>query len=175
MSRHLPGPSRRQLLAGLLATACAPAAWALSVDAAELKAVFLMRFLRYVDFGEAVERATVRVIGAPDIAAALEAVGTRLGSLEVYGTPWPEPGEALVLAPCDVVYVRGTLDQVGSLELPANVLVVGDDAALMPAGTALAFYWEDDKLRFEASQEHAEARGVRLGAEILRLAREAKR
>lgn len=178
MSHAFPPLTRRGFLAGAALWLAAPGL-ALAADPAQLKAVFLLRFLRYVEFqGTTPESLHVRVVGAADVSAALDVVRAKLaGTQEIHieTLSWEEVAAADI-TPCDVLYLRGETAVVQLLaeQVPPNTLIVGDSAELIDAGAALGFFWEDDRLRFEASQPNAKSHDVKLGAELLRLARKAR-
>lgn len=181
MSASPPRLTRRQLIAGLAALFAAGPAWA-ATSPEQLKAVFLLRFLRYVQFGTASEvgllpdgeELCIEVVGAPDVAAALVTVTERMtdGGATIRTRDWTEEPDGT--ARCQVLFVRGEPPQVEHLvaSLTQDTLVVGDERELTDVGAALAFFWEEDRLRFVASQTNATRRGVRLSAELLRLARQ---
>ncbi|MCO4745688.1 MAG: YfiR family protein [Proteobacteria bacterium] len=165
--------SRRAFLAGLVATLLAPTV-AGATEPDELKAVFLLRFLRYVEYETPPTEIHIRVIGAPEVARALTEVSAKLNGAKpvvVQSVGWSELNGDL--GPCTVLYLRGEGSAAHSVISSAEegTLIVGDHAGLIAVGAAIGFFWQNDKLRFDANQPNAKARGVRLGAELMRLAR----
>jgi hypothetical protein len=166
-------PSRRAFVVGLAALLVTPSA-ARGAEPDELKAVFLLRFLRYVEYKTPPTEIHIRVIGAPEVAEALTKVSEKLQGEQpiiVESIGWPDLRSDM--EPTEVLYLRGEGAAAHSViaKAPDGTLVVGDHAGLIAVGAAIGFFWQNDRLRFDANQPNAKARGVRLGSELMRLAK----
>jgi len=182
---HASRPSRRArtlrglcLPLALLAAVCTPLrSTAGSFDDAQVKAAFLLNFLKFVTWPDASADAPldVVVLGADDVAKALE----QSAGKQVVG------GRAVAVRSVRAVRdIGGTphLLFIGAGErdrLPAllreyegrPVLTVGDGAGYGRAGVVLNFYESDTRLRFEANTTAAARAGLQISSHLLRLAR----
>ena len=177
-------PDRAALLAGLTALLCLLAsaehrAACQPVDAGQMKAVFVVNFLRFVDWPPA----NVAPAPAPLVVAVL---GDRafIETLREYAADQSVSGHAI-----EVKAVERPEDARGahvlfigaseSANLPAIVkmaetsalLTVGDTDGFARAGVILNLYTVDQRVRIEANPAAATRTGLRLSAHLLRIAR----
>lgn len=166
------------LLAVLALALClAPAAGARSPAEYELKAAFLYKFLKFVEwppgaFADAGTPIRVCVLGDDPFDGALaETLRGRSAHdrpLELHRT-----GRASDTEGCHVVFVsaseRGRLDSV--LEaLGGHALTVGDTRDYGRRGVMINLRLEDQRIRFEVNMDSAERAGLRISSQLLRLA-----
>jgi hypothetical protein len=175
--------ARRALLAAsLMLCLAAPCAWlgAAQTPATEqeVKAAFLYHFTRFVDWpGQAPQgrgEFVVAVLGADQFYAVADRVlsGKSAQDLPVSVRRVTGPGEA----------VRARILFVGAGEasrLPeilgavegSGVLTVGDFAGFAEEGGIIGFRTVDNRVRFDVNVEQARRSGLKIGSEVLKLAR----
>lgn len=170
--------ARRACLLLVLALACTPLrAGAGAFDDAQVKAAFLLNFLKFVTWPDASADAPldVVVLGDEGVAAALEDAAAR----QVVG------GRAIAVRSVRTAREIGGAPHllfIGAGErerLPAllrefegrPVLTVGDGAGYGRAGVVLNFYTSDTRIRFEANTTAAARAGLQISSHLLRLAR----
>ena len=162
----------------LLAVVCTPLRTAAGTfDDAQVKAAFVLNFLKFVTWPDASADAPldVVVLGDEDVAKALEQAAAK----QVVG------GRAITIRPVRAAREIGAnphLLFIGAGErdrLPAllreyegrPVLTVGDGAGYGRAGVVLNFYTSDTRIRFEANTTAAARAGLQISSHLLRLAR----
>jgi hypothetical protein len=177
---------RAALLAALTALLCLiahpgreVAASAQPVDAGQMKAVFVVNFLRFVDWPPA----NVAPAPAPLVVAVL---GDRafIENLREYATGQSVSGHAIEVKAIErpedargahVLFIGAS----ESANVPAIVkmaencglLTVGDTDGFARAGVILNLYTVDQRVRIEANLAAANRTGLRLSAHLLRIAR----
>ncbi len=161
------------LLVATLLGARAGAADTKSVEYS-LKAAFLSRFIRYVEWPDNTGALVVAVLGddpfGPALERALEArsPGGRAVVVHRYRT-------AAEVGPCAVLFVaRSAMRQWPDLRALLDgrpVLTVGEVEGFTASGGAVNFFVEDHRLRFEVNRAAAEHAGLRLSSRLLSLAR----
>lgn len=149
------------------------------VDAGQLKAVFVVNFLRFVDWPPA----NVAPAPAPLVVAVL-GDRTFVENLRDYAASQSVSGHAIEVKSVDrpedargahVLFIGGS----ESANLPAIVkiaeasalLTVGDTDGFARAGVILNLYTVDQRVRIEANPSAASRTGLRLSAHLLRIAR----
>lgn len=145
----------------------------------EVKAAFLYNFTKFVEwppraFGGQDDPMVVGVLGAPRCAAALEQLvrGRKVNgrALVVRRIERDEDVRSVQLlfvgAGAEARFARLLASLAG-----APVLTVGESAAFAESGGAINFVLEDSKVRFEINAPAAERVGVRISAQMLKLAR----
>jgi len=166
----------RRLFSLLLIAALSGPAHAVPTEY-QLKAVFLLNFARYATWPEA-----NLPEGAPIDICVLgrDPFGSHLISLESRQAQGHDiriqyPGSAEEARECDVVFVSGselrrlnvTLRELSG----APVLTVSDIEGFVEAGGAIGFVTEDDRVRFDINRDALKRDGLRLSAQLLKLAR----
>jgi hypothetical protein len=146
-------------------------------DERQVKAAFLLNFLKFVTWPEppaADAPLVIAVVDDDDLARALDAA-TR-------GTPGGRPvvvrtataGQALDPVP-HLLYIGGSdREKLAGLlrELEGRpVLTVSDSEGFGASGVVLNFYASDKRIRFEANTTAASRAGLRISSHLLRLAR----
>lgn len=183
-------PVRRAALAALLALVltgiAAPAAAQSDVDRAleqRVKAAFLYRFTEFVTWPDAAfakaDAPFVMAVagpGADGIADNLRSItaGRTVGGrpIEVRRVAAPEGA-----AGAQLLYVAGSdLGRVREMlrAAPRHVLVVTEAEGALENGAVINFVLVQDRVRFDASLESAERRGIRLSSRLLAVARAVK-
>ena len=144
----------------------------------QVKAAFLLNFLKFVTWPETAEGGApieVVVIGNDDLAKALEqaAAGQAIGG---------RPIVVRAVRPSRDIGSTPHLLYIGASErarLPVllrqcegkAVLTVGDGTGYGTAGVVLNFYVSDTRIRFEANTTAAARAGLQISSHLLRLAR----
>lgn len=171
---------RRQRGAALLATtvlvAAAGAARAEdTAPEAALKAAFVFNFTKFVDWpgAESLERFQLCTTGG---GLASDALGAFEGKL-VLGKPIHvvRGAQGAAARNCQLLFI-GEPWSAGHAELlnevrSSSTLTVGDSMNFIDAGGVIALVREGGRLRFEVNQNLAQAKGLKVGAQLLRLAR----
>lgn len=174
------GPVRLRALrwiAALLAAWCGwqPLQAALPQEDVAVKAAFLNRFTGFVEWPSRSlapdEPITVATLGDEQVAAELERIvaerrGRRPVTVRRVTTPRAAAGAHLLY-----VGANAPVREVIAQAPPGPLLIVTDDPAGHPPGSAINFSREQGQVRFSASPAAAEARGLRLSASLLSVAR----
>lgn len=149
-----------------------------SVGEAQLKAEFVERFMRFVEWpsdspAEA-KPLVVGVLGESSIHTHLSRIASQR---TVHGRPMVvvRLDDVSDAADCAVV-VLGENDRLAARELAQvtsrrPVLTISEHSGLMDEGLIVGFYRSGDKLRFEINEKAARAHGLRVSSKLLSLAR----
>ena len=178
-----PRPPRRLpvLMVAFLFLLARPLAGAADqpVDAGQMKAVFVVNFLRFVDWPPS----HVAPAPAPLVVAVL---GDRafIEELRAYAAGQNVSGHAIevkaVERPQDargshVLFIgsseSGNLPAILEVAETGALLTVGDTNGYARAGVILNLYTDDSRVRIEANPAAARRTGLRLSAHLLRIAR----
>ena len=177
-------PDRAALMAALTALLCLLAsaeqrANGQPVDAGQMKAVFVVNFLRFVEWPSA----NVAPAPAPLVVAVL-GDRTFIDNLREYAATQSVSGHAIevkaVEKPEDargahVLFIgaseSGNLAAIVKLAETSALLTVGDTDGYARAGVILNLYTVDSRVRIEANPSAANRTGLRLSAHLLRIAR----
>jgi hypothetical protein len=167
------------LFLALLPLVCLPTPVATQFDHQQVKAAFLLNFLKFVTWPEHAAPAgapiVIAIIGADDLARALEqeAAGQMVGGRSVSVRSVHTLAEARPL-PHLLFIGASERDRLPVLlrQLEGRpVLTVGDAAGYGTAGVVLNFYTSDSRIRFEANTTAAARAGLQISSHLLRLAR----
>jgi hypothetical protein len=139
-----------------------------------LKAAFLARFIRYVDWPASEQALVVAVLGedpfGPTLERALDARGA--GGRRVAVRRYRSAAE---LEECAVLFVSRTAMREWPLmraRLQGRpVLTVGEAEGFAAEGGIVNFFVQDHRLRFEVNRAAADRAGLRLSSRLLSLAR----
>lgn len=176
--KPLPAPVRSALVACLLVAAVGQAA-ASQVAEYELKAEFLERFTRFVDWpaGTFADDQVPFVIGLwaenpfgpylERIASTQPIKSRPVRIRQVAGLPEIEGCHMLFVPQSRRGDVRRILRHVGS----KPILLVGDGQGFAELGLHIAFVPEGDRVRFEINESAAHDNGLKISAKLLKLAR----
>jgi len=186
--RLLPGLAAVVRLALAVLLSAATAAHAVEGDALTLerrvKAAFLYKFAGYVEwpaqtFVRPDEPVVIGVVGADALADELEQVvaGRRVGNrpLSTRRLSRVDP-----TAGVHILFVGRGVDRAQAFDLLARthgepVLTVTEADSGWLAGSVINFVIDNDKVRFQISAAAAEGNGLRLGSQLLAVAREVRR
>ena len=177
MRRRLIAATTAVMLAAAIVGASEPAP---SVEYA-VKAAFLLNFARLVEWpsgAEPVGAVSIAVLGADPFGASLEHAvgGKRVGRQLVRVS---RAREAAEVASHTVLFVAASeMPEWARIrqELAGRpVLTVGDAPGFVERGGMIAFYLEENRVRFEVDPGALEANGLRLSSRVLALARIAGR
>jgi hypothetical protein len=156
-------------------------AWAGPLVAApteyQLKAVFLLNFARYATWPEGVlpEDADIHicVVGRDPFGSHLASLESRQAQGHAVRIRYPESPEAA--RECEVVFVAASEQRRLNVILRelagAPVLTVSDIEGFVEAGGAIGFVTQDDRVRFDINRDTLARDGIRLSAQLLKLAR----
>jgi len=188
---HLHGPSgiplvRRRacwlafigLAVGLLAPHVS-AAEAPHEDGRRVKALFVVNFLSFTGWppsklGPAPARLVIAVVGDPDFAALITAVaaGRDVAGHPIVVKAVQAPEGAL---DAHLVFIAGSqarnVPSILRALAGAEVLTVGDTDGFAQEGVAINLYTFDSRVRIEVNSTAAARAGLRLSANLMRLAR----
>jgi hypothetical protein len=148
-------------------------------DSREVKAVFLVNFLSFAEWpaaklGAAPARLTIAVLGDPSFAALVErAAGGRTVNGRAIAVQSVDTAEQAVAA--HLVFIASShahrLPAALRALADATVLTVGDSDGFAEQGVAINLYTFDNRVRIEVNSTAAARAGVRLSANLMRLAR----
>jgi hypothetical protein len=142
---------------------------------AELKAEFVERFTRFVDWGDALpERFQICVFGDSPITAHLEAIA-RKRKIKQRRATVRVVDEVEHVERCQVLVIpavgKKTLAAVLGRTDGLPVLTVADQAGAAHAGAIINFYRDGSHVKFEINTDAAADSGLKVRAKLLRLAR----
>jgi hypothetical protein len=169
---------RRRLLGAALALllCAAPSPTPPPVPEYQLKAEFIERFTRFIDWPAEASPGpfVIGVYGDSPLRGFLETIARER---KVKGRPVEvrEVGRIEDIDACHILFVPGSkvrqLPQVLARASGRAILTVGDTRGFAEAGVLLNFFTEDERLRFEINEPAARASGLRIGAQVYGLAR----
>ena len=167
------------LAAVLVSLVCTPARVTAQFDDAQVKAAFLLNFLKFVTWPDAQASSSapleVIVLGDDGLARVLEqaAANQAVGGRPIVvraarsARDLPEAPALLFIGATEKNRLAGLLRQYEG----RPVLTVGDGAGYGAAGVVLNFYTSDTRIRFEANTTAAARAGLQISSHLLRLAR----
>ena len=145
-----------------------------------IKAAFLINFARFVEWpGDAFASPTssfvIAVAGSPTMVGILldlakaERIGDRV--VEVVAVTGATPP-----ARCHILYIASSVEsnRLGKLLAPprrSGVLTVGDSEMFVSRGGIIRFFVADNRVRFEISLDNAGRSALRIGSQLLQLAK----
>ena len=148
-------------------------------DSRDVKAVFLINFLSFAEWpaaklGPPSSRLTIAILGDPSFAAIVEraAAGRAVSGHPIFVQSVDTPEQA---TDAHLVFIASS----HARRLPAalralagsTVLTVGDTDGFAQDGVAINLYTFDNRVRIEVNSTAAARAGVRLSANLMRLAR----
>ena len=148
-------------------------------DSREVKAVFLVNFLSFTEWpatklGQAPARLVIAVLGDPSFGAVVEkaaaghTVNGRPIAVQIVESPEQAMGAHLVfIASSQTRRLPAVLRTLAG----ATVLTVSDTDGFAQEGVAINLYTFDNRVRIEVNSTAAARAGVRLSANLMRLAR----
>jgi len=148
-------------------------------DSREVKAVFLVNFLSFTEWpatklGQAPARLVIAVLGDPSFGAVVEkaaaghTVNGRPIAVQIVESPEQAMGAHLVfIASSQTRRLPAVLRTLAN----ATVLTVSDTDGFAQEGVAINLYTFDNRVRIEVNSTAAARAGVRLSANLMRLAR----
>jgi hypothetical protein len=149
------------------------------VDSREVKAVFVVNFLAFAEWpaarlGAPPSRLTVAILGDPSFAALVEraAAGRTVNGRAIAVQSIDAPEQA---AAAHILFITSSqarrLPAVLRAVADTAVLTVGDSDGFARDGVAINLYTFDNRVRIEVNSTAAARAGVRLNANLMRLAR----
>ena len=167
------------LLVALASMLAAPAQAIGQFDDLQVKAAFVLNFLKFVTWPETPPAADapieVVVLGADDLARAIEqaSAGQQIGGRSIKVRAVRRTGD-IGSAPQLLFIAASERERLPVLlrELEGRpVLTVGDGSGFGTAGVVLNFYASDTRIRFEANTTAAARARLQISSHLLRLAR----
>lgn len=143
----------------------------------EIKAGFLYNFLNFVSWAETPDSASAQmVLVILDTGAAGKAIADTLAAETVHGkslriiqTTQPADARTAHLLFIPASY-SGPLDKVFQAVQGRPVLTVGESSTFIAAGGMINFVRQGAKVRFEINPRAAQAAGLRISSQLLKLA-----
>ena len=168
------------LILAIAALTAMPSSVAAQFDDDQVKAAFVVNFLKFVTWPEAAGASEapieVVVVGADDLAEALaQAAGRQqIGGRSIV-VRRVASGRAVTAAAPHIVFIGAAeRDRLPALLRQFEgrpVLTVGDGSGYGAAGVVLNFYTSDARIRFEANTTAAARARLQISSHLLRLAR----
>jgi hypothetical protein len=141
---------------------------------ANLKAVFIYNFTKYIDWetGNNQNDFVIGVIGSSDVTGSLTEIAksNTVNNKRIVIRIFNRPEE---INNCDILFIpqrlpfplSSILDRAGK-----GVLTVSEETGYAKLGTAFNFVIVNDKLKFEANLKSIYSAGLRAGSQLLKLA-----
>jgi hypothetical protein len=169
------GPARPACFLGLLAVLCtASAATADPPSEAAVKAAFVYNFAKFVEWpahSSAQNAMTLCVAGTrPELAASL----AELAGKTVQGHPLAVKSNvgAADLDACHVLFLGNDARPLaGQARGRAGLLTVSDVPGFAQSGGMIGLFNEGDRIRFEINPRSAEAAGLKVSSQLMKLAK----
>lgn len=163
----------------LFAALAPPTARADATREYQLKAAFLHHFAQFVEwppgtFSDEKAPIVIATLGADPFEGELDRVvaGKTVGGRRVVIKHFPKATE---IQQCQLLFVGAASDGLLTDAMQklgrVGVLTVGETDKFMDNGGIIRFYPEDNRVRFEISQEAAARARLRISAKLLRLAK----
>ena len=159
------------LLAALVFSAFKPGIESNEGNEYEVKAMFVLNFIRYVEWPEKNTNTefSIGIIGESEMAAPLEriAVQKKVGDKKIIIRKLSAEDDTY----CNIILV--SRERAGKLELiekkyaGKGVLIISDES---PHSAAINLVKRDNKIRFEINQAAAKSGGVKISGQLLQLA-----
>ncbi len=174
-TQRAPRLSRLACACVLLLAACFPGgAAAETASEAQLRAAYLVNFLKYVEWPAAITGANICVLGRDSLAGPLASYEGRLiqgREIRIRRVSQPEQ-----LADCQEVFVpdgdeerfAGAIRNLGR----QPVLTVGENARFVEQGGGVALVRVDNRLVFDVNLPVLQRAGLKVSPQMLRLARD---
>jgi len=145
----------------------------------EVKAAFLYNFTRFITWPPSAFAAddspfVVGVVGDDPFNGALQ---DAMSGKSVHNHPIQVKhfDSAANVGDCQILFVPASedseLSDIISAEGKKPVLTVGESDAFCPAGGCLRFFIDDDRVRFEIAPDAMDAAGLKVSAQLMRLAK----
>lgn len=155
---------------------CAGPVWSVPTEY-QLKAVFLLNFARYATWPEATlpagEPIDICVLGRDPFGNHLSGLESRQAQGHAVRVRYPASADEA--RACEVVFVAASEQRRLNVTLrelaDAPVLTVSDIEGFVEAGGGIGFVTEDDRIRFDINRAVLKRDGLRLSAQLLKLAR----
>jgi hypothetical protein len=153
----------------------------------QIKAAFLYNFARFVDwpagrFSDAAAPIRIAVVGRNPFGDELENVvrGRKIGGREIIVVYHPSTDlSALDASSHHVIYIgtgeEQSLEKLAGRIGGAGALTVGESVRFSAEGGIVTFSTVDDKVRFEINADAAEGAGLKISAQLLKLATAVRR
>jgi len=180
--RHTtPLPYRKSLRVAvvitiLLGMLCPPTRAAEGIGEGDVKAAFVLNFLRFVEWPASAFRSledpiVISVLGSDPIAASLASLdGKKVSGRRVVVRKVPVLS---ALERCNVLFVgaseKAALEPVLGAVQRWSVLTVADFEGFAGRGGTIGFIRQDDRVGFEINEESAKKAGVKINAKLLYL------
>lgn len=146
----------------------------------DLKAVFLYKFGRYVEWpnggpGNADEAFIIGIIGPDPFGKTLDYIAAtqKINGSKIVVYRWRNISE---IGPCHILFMPRTLDartQRAAIEAVANqhVLLVGETPGFCQQGGVINFFIAENNVKFEISLKAAERQQLTISSSLLKLAK----
>jgi hypothetical protein len=142
---------------------------------ADLKAAFIYNFINYIDWdaGNNNSDFVIGIVGSSDVTRSL--IGFSKGKtakekkiiIRVFNRPEEIENCQILFIPRDLPFSLHSILE----KTDKGTLTISEETGFAEQGTALNFYIQNDKLKFEANIKAIDGAGLKAGSQLLKLAR----
>ena len=157
-----------KLLNILMVTVLVAVATSAEAQENKFRALFIYKFIEYIEWPEKSDKVVVGVIGKSGVYDELSKFAATKSNIEVVNLkPTDQPGQ------CDFIYAPDEASEsLGHFVSQINtqsVLLVCEDRKSMTKGVDIAFYLENNKLRFVIDKKSLEGKSMTASSKLLAL------
>lgn len=151
-------------------------------DEYEFKALYMMNFVKFIEWPENLEPAqkdsiTIGIIGQNPFGDATKAIDGKVAKDRKIVIK--QFANVKSLESCDILFIPATekanLKEILTAVRGKSVLTVGEHEDFASHGGIVGFYLENNKLRFEINTDNAADANLKINAQLLKLARVVKK
>jgi hypothetical protein len=145
-----------------------------------LKAGFIYNFTKFITWPDEVNRTmrkkglTLCVLGQDPFGPILETLSKKLKDRDVT-LHIKRPASSQYLSQCNIVFIsaseNGRLKNILSRYTGSPILFIGDTKEYGRQGVGINFYIDSNKIRFEINANSLKKRNIRIGSELLDIAK----
>lgn len=139
----------------------------------DLKAAFIYKFTKYIDWGNTVSNTfTIAVIGNSPVYTSLRKIARTktVGHKKIAVLHFNSPDD---ITPCNIIFISAnsyfSLPNVLA-RIDKGTLTISEEPGFADLGTAFNFILDHDKLKFEANINSINEEGLKVSSQLLKLA-----
>lgn len=136
----------------------------LHAQESKYKALYLFNFTKYIDWSG--ENITIGVIGNSPVLLELEALAMqnhKINLIKISGSEFVDDCDMIFLPEAQTRNFDLIQDEIGT----NRTLLVAENQGLIARGAEMAFYTEDDKLKFIVNKTQLDAAGIKMSSSLL--------